>query len=136
MVEFILADKKLKVGGMIAFHYLWMPSLRKLLRYILRNRDYANGVIKSPTRSVASVTAEILGDISYPLYLIHIPVFMSLTSVGLQSAVLLYASSVFASFTMYWFIDLYSRKRKTSSHGSVAGQTAPPRLSQFASFLL
>jgi hypothetical protein len=41
MVEFILADKKLKVGGMIAFHDLWMPSLRKLLRYILRNRDYA-----------------------------------------------------------------------------------------------
>lgn len=40
MVEFVLADKKLKVGGIVAFHDLWMPSLRKLLRYILRNRDY------------------------------------------------------------------------------------------------
>lgn len=40
MVEFVLADKKLKVGGMVAFHDLWMPSLRKLVRYILRNRDY------------------------------------------------------------------------------------------------
>jgi len=40
LLEFILADKKLKCGGIIAFHDLWMPSLRKLIRYILRNRSY------------------------------------------------------------------------------------------------
>jgi len=40
MLEFVLADKKLRVGGVIAFHDLWMSSLRKLLRFILSNRSY------------------------------------------------------------------------------------------------
>jgi predicted O-methyltransferase YrrM len=38
--EFVLVDKKLSVGGVIGFHDLWMPSLRKVLRYILSNRAY------------------------------------------------------------------------------------------------
>jgi predicted O-methyltransferase YrrM len=38
--EFVLLDKKLSVGGVIGFHDLWMPSLRKVLRYILSNRAY------------------------------------------------------------------------------------------------
>lgn len=38
MVEFVFGDKKLRVGGIVALHDLWMPSLRKLLRYILNNR--------------------------------------------------------------------------------------------------
>jgi predicted O-methyltransferase YrrM len=38
--EFVLLDKKLSVGGVIGFHDLWMPSLKKVLRYILSNRAY------------------------------------------------------------------------------------------------
>ena len=40
MAEFVLADKKLEVGGLIGFHDLWMPSLQKLVRYLLANRSY------------------------------------------------------------------------------------------------
>ncbi|MDX1953699.1 MAG: class I SAM-dependent methyltransferase [Verrucomicrobiota bacterium] len=40
LFEFVLADKKLRVGGYIGFHDLWMPSLQKMLRYILSNRSY------------------------------------------------------------------------------------------------
>ncbi len=40
LMEFILIDKKLEVGGLIGFHDLWMPSLQKLTRYILANRNY------------------------------------------------------------------------------------------------
>ena len=40
LTEFVLADKKLAVGGLIGFHDLWMPSLRKLVRYVLTNRSY------------------------------------------------------------------------------------------------
>ena len=36
----MLADKKLEIGGVVAFHDLWMPSLQKLVRYILANRNY------------------------------------------------------------------------------------------------
>lgn len=40
MSEFVLIDKKLVVGGVIGFHDLWMPSLQKVLRYVLANRAY------------------------------------------------------------------------------------------------
>lgn len=38
--EFVLMDKRLDVGGAVAFHDMWMPSLQKVLRYILSNRSY------------------------------------------------------------------------------------------------
>jgi predicted O-methyltransferase YrrM len=40
LLEFVLIDKKLDIGGLISFHDMWMPSLQKLLRYILANRAY------------------------------------------------------------------------------------------------
>jgi predicted O-methyltransferase YrrM len=48
MLEFVLADKKLDVGGIIAFHDMWMPSLRKVVRYVLSNRNYS--VYRQPNR--------------------------------------------------------------------------------------
>jgi predicted O-methyltransferase YrrM len=38
--EFVMMDRKLKIGGMLAFHDMWMPSLQKFLRYVLANRSY------------------------------------------------------------------------------------------------
>jgi predicted O-methyltransferase YrrM len=40
LMEFVLVDKKLEVGGVVGFHDLWMPSLQSLYRYITRNRNY------------------------------------------------------------------------------------------------
>lgn len=40
IAEFVLMDKKLAVGGLLAFHDTWMPSLQKFLRYVLANRAY------------------------------------------------------------------------------------------------
>jgi predicted O-methyltransferase YrrM len=40
MLDFVLADKRLRVGGVIGFHDTWMLSIRKVLRYILTNRAY------------------------------------------------------------------------------------------------
>lgn len=40
MLDFVLADKRLDVGGVLGLHDLWMPSLQKLVRYILANRHY------------------------------------------------------------------------------------------------
>lgn len=40
ILEFVLVDKRLHVGGVIGFHDLWMASLSKALRYILTNRSY------------------------------------------------------------------------------------------------
>jgi hypothetical protein len=40
LLEFVLIDKKLEVGGMVAFHDTWMPSIQAVLRFILGNRPY------------------------------------------------------------------------------------------------
>jgi predicted O-methyltransferase YrrM len=40
ILDFILVDKRLEVGGVVGFHDLWMPSLRKVIRQILANRAY------------------------------------------------------------------------------------------------
>jgi predicted O-methyltransferase YrrM len=40
VMEFVLIDKKLKVGGVIGFHDLWMPALQKFLSHVLNNRKY------------------------------------------------------------------------------------------------
>jgi predicted O-methyltransferase YrrM len=40
LTDFVLADKRLDVGGLMAWHDLWMPSLQKLSRYVLNNRAY------------------------------------------------------------------------------------------------
>lgn len=40
MMEFVLVDKKLDVGGIIALHDLWMPSLQAVVRFIRSNRAY------------------------------------------------------------------------------------------------
>ncbi|HVU37051.1 MAG TPA: class I SAM-dependent methyltransferase [Opitutales bacterium] len=40
ILDFVLVDKRLEVGGVVGFHDLWMPSLRKVVRHILANRAY------------------------------------------------------------------------------------------------
>jgi hypothetical protein len=65
LLDFVLVDKRLTVGGLIGFHDLWMESLQKVLRYILTNRSYRiyNDVAPKPlarpsTRSKARSTAK------------------------------------------------------------------------------
>ena len=40
LLEFVLIDKKLEVGGILALHDTWMPSIQAVLRFILANRAY------------------------------------------------------------------------------------------------
>jgi predicted O-methyltransferase YrrM len=40
MMEFVLVDKKLDVGGILVLHDLWMPSLQRVVRFIHTNRAY------------------------------------------------------------------------------------------------
>ncbi len=66
ILDFVLADKKLDVGGVVAFHDLWMPSLQKLVRYILANRNYEiyRGAVPAPEsrRTMRSRLAGMLGS--------------------------------------------------------------------------
>ena len=40
IMEFVLIDKKLVPGGIIALHDLWMPAMQSVVRFILANRAY------------------------------------------------------------------------------------------------
>ena len=52
-----------------------------------------------------------LGDISYPLYLLHAAVYALLQHFGYQNASLMYLSAVAVSALVYWSLDFYSKKR-------------------------
>jgi predicted O-methyltransferase YrrM len=40
LVDFFYVDRMLRVGGFVAFDDLWMPAVRGVVSYILRNRAY------------------------------------------------------------------------------------------------
>jgi len=40
ILDFVLADKRLRPGGIMAFHDTWMPAIRKVLHFVLSNRAY------------------------------------------------------------------------------------------------
>ena len=40
LIDFFYVDRMLEVGGAVALHDLWMPSLRKLAGFIRQNRNY------------------------------------------------------------------------------------------------
>lgn len=52
LVDFFYADRLLRPGGVVALDDLWMPSIRRLASFILRNRAYtlveADGADRTP----------------------------------------------------------------------------------------
>jgi predicted O-methyltransferase YrrM len=40
ILDFVLADKRLREGGIIAFHDTCLPAIRKVLHFVLANRAY------------------------------------------------------------------------------------------------
>ena len=52
-----------------------------------------------------------LGDISYPLYLVHFPVYIILSHYGMKSPLLLYLIAVLVAALIYWSVDFYSKAR-------------------------
>ena len=52
-----------------------------------------------------------LGDISYPLYLININIYLLLLKLRLQSALAFYLITLAVSAALYWLVDVYSKRR-------------------------
>jgi peptidoglycan/LPS O-acetylase OafA/YrhL len=53
----------------------------------------------------------VLGDISFPLYLVHIPIFKVLEHWGVRSPILYYIAAVLAAAVIYRTVDFYSQRR-------------------------
>ncbi|PWT81523.1 MAG: hypothetical protein C5B58_09745 [Acidobacteria bacterium] len=71
MMEFVLIDKKLEPGGLIALHDLWMPAMQSVTRFILANRAYRICCEFTSSRPMLSVR-ERCKDV-FRLSLIRIP---------------------------------------------------------------
>jgi peptidoglycan/LPS O-acetylase OafA/YrhL len=52
-----------------------------------------------------------LGDVSYPLYLLHAAVYAILAHLGLKMPALFYLTAVLVSACVYWSLDFYSKRR-------------------------
>ena len=68
-------------------------------------------VIAQAAGARKSWTLRFLGDVSYPLYLLHVPLCMLLAAAGLRSAALYYVIAVICSGLVYQVLDTYSKKR-------------------------
>jgi predicted O-methyltransferase YrrM len=81
IMEFVLIDKKLVPGGIIALHDLWMPAMQSVVRFILANRAYRicrEFSEEAPRRSVRERCKESVGR-----WLSKIPVAKRVFSVNL-----------------------------------------------------
>jgi predicted O-methyltransferase YrrM len=50
LVDFYYVDKVLDVGGHVAFDDLWMPGIRKVVSFVMRNKPYELVRVPSPYR--------------------------------------------------------------------------------------
>jgi predicted O-methyltransferase YrrM len=41
MLDFVLVDKLLEPGGVLALHDAWLPAIKNVVRFVLTNREYA-----------------------------------------------------------------------------------------------
>lgn len=84
LLEFVLCDKKLRVGGIIGFHDLWMGAQQKLLRFILTNRHY-EAILPAPGaepgfRGASAVFARLLSRLPFAGHLLNQKLLRPMTS--------------------------------------------------------
>lgn len=69
-------------------------------------------IVEGRTGSQRNGTMRLLGDTSYPLYLVHMPLFFIVSSLGMSNVYSYLAAALLASFLFYWCLDFYSRRRE------------------------
>jgi predicted O-methyltransferase YrrM len=90
VMDFILLDKLLVIGGVVGFHDLWMPSLQKLVRYILANRAYEiYGSVAPPPKGWKDYVRSILRRVPRSERLFQPELLRPWSSFGLGNLVLL-----------------------------------------------
>ena len=67
-----------------------------------------------------------LGDISFPLYLVHYPVFELLDSTGFKSPVVYFLTAVAAAAVLYRTVDFYSQQRPVGGAPAAGGKRGFP----------
>ena len=68
-------------------------------------------IVTGRSGQTKSATMRLLGDISYPYYLVHIPVYALLQLAGVNNALLLAPAAIVVSYLFYLCFDFYSRSK-------------------------
>jgi hypothetical protein len=53
IIDFVMSDRRLKVGGILGFHDTWMGAVQGVLRFVLSNRSYEPYCVGSATRPIS-----------------------------------------------------------------------------------
>lgn len=72
-------------------------------------------IVRGQTGSVKSATMRLFGDVSYPLYVVHVAVFALVAGIGVSSAALMLAAAMLTSVLFYYCIDFYGRALERSA---------------------
>lgn len=72
-------------------------------------------IVEGRTGAARNGTMRLLGDTSYPLYLVHMPLFFIIAGFGVSNVLLYIPAALIAAFLFYWCFDFYSRRREQPS---------------------
>ena len=72
-------------------------------------------IVRGQTGHAKSATMRLLGDASYPLYVVHIAVFTIVAGFGISSAMLMLPAALLTSLLFYYCIDFYGRARERAA---------------------
>lgn len=104
---FIHSDLLGLVGRTVTVGAIWL-----LFKWIVDGR----------TGTVRSTSMRLLGDISYPLYLVHAGLFILIAKRGVRSPEIFLGIALITALLLYWCVDFYgrARERQEGRHHSLA----------------
>ncbi len=85
-------------------------------------------IARGQSGTMKSDTMRLLGDISYPLYVVHIAVFAIAVGIGLRSSTLILGIALLTAFLFYYCVDFYGRGREHASRAPQIAVVAENRL--------
>ena len=77
-------------------------------------------IVAGKTGRTKSKTMRLLGDISYPFFLVHVATFDILIGMGIRNVPALFAAATLMAFLFYLSLDFYSRARERKSSPGLA----------------
>lgn len=114
-VAHLLLDAAIQLAYRVKHHESFLADLPEfawrgvVLALVVASMNY---VMHWRPDARISPTLRRLGDISFPLFAVHYPIYAMLTHHGWTNGFLLYGVSVAAAFFMFHGLDRYTRKRE------------------------
>lgn len=118
----LTAQHRLRHGELDAFLHSDLLGLAGRTATIFAVWILFKWIAERRTGTTRSPTMRLLGDISYPFYLVHAGVFALIAKWGIRSPEIYLGAALVTSLLVYWCVDFYgrSRERRASRHHSLA----------------